>query len=93
MMNLSRRDFTKMIFGAAALGLIETATAHNIFAQSKRSMTWLSAQTASGEGVWSNLKIEGTIPPALNGTLFRTAPGETERFGTNFNHLFDGDAF
>lgn len=92
-MNLSRRDFTKMIFGAAALGLIETSTASSIFAQSKRAMHWLSAQTASGEGVWSNLKIEGTIPQTLNGSLFRTAPGETERFGTNFNHLFDGDAF
>jgi all-trans-8'-apo-beta-carotenal 15,15'-oxygenase len=92
-MNLSRRDFTKMIFGAAALGLIETSAASNIFAQSKRSMHRLSAQTASGEGIWTNLKIEGTIPRELSGTLFRTAPGETERFGTNFKHLFDGDAF
>jgi all-trans-8'-apo-beta-carotenal 15,15'-oxygenase len=92
-MNLSRRDFTKMIFGAAALGLIETSAVSNIFAQTKRSMHWLSAQTASGEGHWANLRIEGKIPQALSGTLFRTAPGETERFGVNFNHLFDGDAF
>ena len=92
-MNLSRRDFTKMIFGAAALGLIEASVVSNIFAQSKRSMHRLSAQTASGEGVWTNLKIEGTMPRELSGTLFRTAPGETERFGTNLNHLFDGDAF
>ncbi len=92
-MNFSRRDFTKIIFSAAALGLIESSAVSNLFAQSKRSMHWLSAQTASGEGVWTNLKIEGNIPPVLNGTLFRTAPGETERFGTNFNHLFDGDAF
>ncbi len=92
-MNLSRRDFTKMIFGAAALGLIETSAVSNLFAQTKRSMHRLSAQTASGEGIWANLKIEGTIPRELSGTLFRTAPGETERFGTNFNHLFDGDAF
>lgn len=82
-----------MIFGAAALGLIETSNVAKIFAQSKRSMTWLSAQTAGGEGVWNNLQIEGKIPHALNGTLFRTAPGESERFGVNFNHLFDGDAF
>jgi all-trans-8'-apo-beta-carotenal 15,15'-oxygenase len=92
-MNLSRRDFTKMIFGAAALGLIEGSAVSNIFGQTKRSMHWLSAQTASGEGFFTNLKIEGTIPRQLSGTLFRTAPGETERFGTNFNHLFDGDAF
>jgi all-trans-8'-apo-beta-carotenal 15,15'-oxygenase len=92
-MNFTRREFTKIIFGAAAFGLIETSNAAKIFAQSKRSMSWLSAQTASGEGFWNNLPIEGTIPRALNGTLFRTAPGESERFGVNFNHLFDGDAF
>ena len=56
-------------------------------------MLWLSAQTASGEGVWSNLKIEGKLPRDLNGNLFRTAPGLSENFGTKFNHLFDGDAY
>jgi all-trans-8'-apo-beta-carotenal 15,15'-oxygenase len=92
-MNFSRRDFTKMIFSAAALGLIESANVNKIFAQSKRSMHWLSAQTASREGFWTNLKVEGKIPTSLNGTLFRTAPGETERFGVKMNHLFDGDTF
>lgn len=92
-MHFSRRDFTKMVFGAAALGLIESANVSKIFAQTKRSMPWLSAQTASGEGFWANLKVEGKIPKSLSGTLFRTAPGESERFGAKFNHLFDGDAF
>ncbi len=92
-MNFSRRDFTKMIFSAAAIGLVESANVSKIFAQTKRVMPWISAQTASGEGVWSNLKIEGKIPQSLSGTLFRTAPGETERFGVQMNHLFDGDAF
>ena len=92
-MNFTRREFTKMIFGAAAFGLIETSSVTKIFAQSKRSMTWLAAQTAGSEGIWNNLRVEGTIPRRLNGTMFRTAPGESERFGVNFNHLFDGDAF
>jgi all-trans-8'-apo-beta-carotenal 15,15'-oxygenase len=92
-MNFSRRDFTKMLFSAAAIGLIESANVDKIFAQSKRAMHWLSAQTASGEGVWTNLKVEGKIPTSLSGTLFRTAPGETERFGVKMNHLFDGDTF
>jgi all-trans-8'-apo-beta-carotenal 15,15'-oxygenase len=91
--NLSRRDFAKFLFGASALALIETSTVSKVFAQTKRSMHWLSAQTASSEGIWTNLKVEGKIPNSLSGTLFRTAPGETERFGVNFNHLFDGDAF
>ncbi len=92
-MNFSRRDFTKMILGAAALGLVEHSTAAKVFAESKRSMMWLSAQSASGEGFWTNLKVEGKLPKSLNGTLFRTAPGLSENFGTTFNHLFDGDAF
>lgn len=92
-MKFSRRDFTKMILGAAALGLVEHSTAAKIFAESKRSMLWLAAQTASGEGAWTNLKIEGKLPKNLNGTLFRTAPGMAENFGTTLNHLFDGDAY
>jgi all-trans-8'-apo-beta-carotenal 15,15'-oxygenase len=93
MMNFSRRDFTKMLFGAAALGLIETSTLPTVFGQSKRSINWLSVQTASGEGRWTNLKIEGKLPRDLNGTLFRTAPGMAENFGAALNHLFDGDAY
>lgn len=92
-MQFSRRDFTKMLLGAAALGLVEHSTAAKIFAESKRSMLWLSAQTASGEGAWTNLKIEGKPPKNLNGTLFRTAPGMSDNFGTTLNHLFDGDAY
>lgn len=92
-MNFSRRDFTKMILGAAALGLVEGSTVAKVFGQSKRSILWLSAQTASGEGRWTNLKIEGKLPKDLNGNLFRTAPGLSENFGTPLNHLFDGDAY
>jgi carotenoid cleavage dioxygenase-like enzyme len=92
-MKFSRRDFTKMILGAAALGLVEHSMAAKVVAESKRSMLWLSAQSASGEGFWTNLKVEGKLPKSLNGTLFRTAPGLSESFGTTLNHLFDGDAF
>ena len=92
-MKFSRRDLTKMMIGAAALGLVEHSAVAKIFAESKRSMLWLSAQTASGEGSWTNLKIEGKMPKNLNGTLFRTAPGMSENFGTPLNHLFDGDAY
>lgn len=92
-MNFSRRDFSKMLLGATALGLVEGSTVASVFGQTKRSMLWLSAQTASGEGRWTNLKIEGSLPKDLNGSLFRTAPGLSENFGTPLNHLFDGDAY
>ena len=92
-MSFSRRDFSKMLLGAAALGLVETSTVAKVFGQQKRSILWLSSQTASSEGLWTNLKVEGKVPKSLNGTLFRTAPGMTENFGTPLNHLFDGDAY
>lgn len=92
-MDFSRRDFTKMIMGAAALGLVESSAVAKVLGQPKRSMLWLSAQTASSEGRWTNLKIEGKVPKDLNGTLFRTAPGLSENFGSPLNHLFDGDAY
>lgn len=92
-MQFSRREFTKAILAAAAFGLVETSTVAKVFGQTKRSITWLAAQTASSEGNWTNLKIEGRLPKDLSGALFRIAPGLSESFGTRFNHLFDGDAF
>jgi len=89
----SRRTFAGLLLGAGALSLVETSTIARVFGQTKRSMLWLSAQTASGEGLWTNLKIEGKLPKDLNGALFRTAPGMSENFGTLLNHLFDGDAY
>jgi len=92
-MKFSRRDLAKGLLGAAALGIIGHSPLAKVFGQSKRSMLWLSEQTASGEGVWTNLRIEGSLPKDLNGTLFRTAPSMTENFGTPLNSLFDGDAY
>ncbi|MBW4520888.1 MAG: carotenoid oxygenase family protein [Scytolyngbya sp. HA4215-MV1] len=36
-------------------------------------------------------EIEGTIPPDLQGTLFRNGPGRLEVNGARFHHPFDGD--
>ncbi len=91
-MNLTRREFSKILFGAAALSLVELDVYAGILDESK-SMRRLATRTASGEGVWSNLKIEGKVPKDLSGTLFRTAPGQSEIFGTKLRHLFDGDAY
>jgi len=35
--------------------------------------------------------VEGTIPPELNGTLFRNGPGLTDVNGQPIHHPFDGD--
>ena len=37
------------------------------------------------------LKVEGEIPPALSGTLYRTGPALTQRFGRPYGHVFEGD--
>lgn len=36
-------------------------------------------------------EVEGTIPPDLNGTLFRNGPGLTDVNGQRLHHPFDGD--
>ena len=36
-------------------------------------------------------EIEGTIPPELNGTLFRNGPGLLDIHGQQIQHPFDGD--
>jgi all-trans-8'-apo-beta-carotenal 15,15'-oxygenase len=90
---LSRRSFAQILLGAAALGLVEGSAITKVFAESKRSLSWLSSQTASAEGVWNDLKVEGVVPKELSGTLFRTAPGQSDNYGTPLKHLFDGDAY
>ena len=92
-MQFTRREFSKMILGAGALGLLEMNSFGKILGDSKRSMRQLATQNASGEGVWTNLKIEGKVPKSLNGNLFRTAPGQSSNHGVTLQHLFDGDAY
>eukprot|EP00746_Dinoflagellata_sp_MGD_P039509 gnl/MRDRNA2_/MRDRNA2_195288_c0_seq1.p1 gnl/MRDRNA2_/MRDRNA2_195288_c0~~gnl/MRDRNA2_/MRDRNA2_195288_c0_seq1.p1 ORF type:complete len:612 (+),score=90.42 gnl/MRDRNA2_/MRDRNA2_195288_c0_seq1:56-1837(+) len=35
--------------------------------------------------------VEGSIPPDLDGTLFRNGPGKYERGGIAYEHILDGD--
>ncbi len=37
------------------------------------------------------LRVEGEVPASLRGTLFRTGPGLTQRFGQPYGHVFEGD--
>ena len=36
-------------------------------------------------------RIEGRLPPELQGTFYRNGPAVHERFGVRYQHLFDGD--
>jgi all-trans-8'-apo-beta-carotenal 15,15'-oxygenase len=37
------------------------------------------------------LRIEGSLPSGLAGTLYRNGPAVTERFGVAYSHVFEGD--
>jgi all-trans-8'-apo-beta-carotenal 15,15'-oxygenase len=90
---MSRREFGKLL---GALGLLGYIDAHSVAMAAQSGPTqigMLGNQTAGAEGIWALTDIEGEIPPEIQGTLYRTAPGESERFGVKFKHAFDGDAF
>lgn len=91
--HLTRRQFGQMAGGLSLLGLIEPRIAASVFLTDKRQLGWLANRTASAEGAWGLAKIEGKVPKELNGTLYRTAPGQKDNYGIALNHLFDGDAF
>ena len=70
-MNFSRRDFSKLLLGAGAPGLVDVDIFGQVLGDSKRAMRYLATQNASSEGVWTNLKVDGKIPKDLSGTLYR----------------------
>lgn len=73
-----------------AAGLIDGAVAAPVLA-GERDLGYLAVQPPSAEGFWADLKIEGTIPSELNGSLYRVAPAQKRTFGVALRHFFDGD--
>ena len=49
---------------------------------------WLAHSTAGAEGFWRLTDTEGEVPENLNGTLYRTSPGQKENHGVALPHLF-----
>lgn len=91
---MTRRHFAQLMGVAGMFGLLEATSMSSVFAQStKRRLSWLAYRTAGAEGAWHLTDIEGKVPRDLAGTLYRTAPGQKDTFGTPLNHLFDGDAY
>jgi carotenoid cleavage dioxygenase-like enzyme len=56
-------------------------------------LSYLASRTVTREGAWTPRAVEGEIPRALNGALYRNGPGQKETFGVPLDHLFDGDAY
>ena len=54
--------------------------------------SWLGGlQDLPREHAFEPLRIEGTLPPALEGTLYRNGPGRFAVGGRRIDHWFDGD--
>ena len=49
---------------------------------------WRSVET---DQLRCDARIEGRLPPELQGTFYRNGPAVHERFGLRYRHLFDGD--
>jgi all-trans-8'-apo-beta-carotenal 15,15'-oxygenase len=79
---MNRRDFSKLLLSASALGLVDP-----------RQLVWASSHSAGPEGERRLTKVDGRIPKDLFGTLVRTCPGQRENHGVRLRHIFDGDAF
>lgn len=47
--------------------------------------------TVGAEYSGAPTRVTGTIPPEINGVLFRNGPGRFERGGRRYGHPFDGD--
>ena len=92
----TRRKVLKMTAAQTALVASASLTgAHLTTALAAKPLTdrrWLTAlgtNLADGHDYWPY--VEGTIPPALQGTLFRNGPGRFERDGFQKNNVLNGD--
>lgn len=54
----------------------------------KTSAYWSDLTREHG---FETLKVEGDLPGELRGTLYRTGPALTQRFGRPYGHVFEGD--
>ncbi len=91
----NRRRFLKQAGGvtaAAALGLVTSGTRTVHATTPLGSSDWLTlAGTSIHETAPTALTVEGALPTALRGTLFRNGPGLFERDGVRKANLLDGD--
>lgn len=53
------------------------------------SLLW--TESLPREHGFEKLRIEGTLPPQLRGTLYRNGPGQFVQFGKRYTHPFEGD--
>lgn len=87
---MKRRDFTKTLLGGSAAILL------NPILSSAAADASTAPWSAAFNGVTSDLaelelKVQGKIPEACYGTLYRNGPALFERDGQRYSHWFDPD--
>jgi all-trans-8'-apo-beta-carotenal 15,15'-oxygenase len=65
-----------------------TANTHPARMGAQKSPWWSDLPREHG---YEPLRVEGDVPASLRGTLYRTGPGLTQRFGAPYGHVFEGD--
>ncbi|MCH8532443.1 MAG: carotenoid oxygenase family protein [Saccharospirillum sp.] len=91
--HLTRRKTLQLAAGGAVLlGLGPMGCVSQTKAQLEDAPEWLLplAKSESGGRDYAP-RIEGQVPKALNGALYRNGPGLYERSGRRKRHLLDGD--
>ena len=63
----TRRRFVQGIMAAGALGLIDSSVVRRALASGKRSLNALQMRTASAEGSWSRMRVEGRVIKPCSG--------------------------
>lgn len=85
-MSLSRRDFVQ------ALGAVGLAEAMPLAAFAATTPSWaLGFQGLTEDQAEISMRVEGVIPDACQGTLYRNGPTLYERSGQRYQHWFDPD--
>lgn len=91
--SLNRRQFLSLSSGLAAIGLLPPALAAKTLPARQQRLHRAARRAADRVGRFTIREIEGAIPHALQGSVYRVAPGQNEKYGQPLRHFFDGDAF
>jgi carotenoid cleavage dioxygenase-like enzyme len=94
---MQRRAFLRMaglVAAACALPrLVHADDALARFDDGRARHPWLAGwqDAPACDGALRATTLEGAVPPALSGTLYRNGPGRFSRAGVRYRHWFDGD--
>lgn len=88
---MNRRDFLAASLAATAGHWVAASAGQAVFALNAPDWT-LGWQGTTGDGFApETMRVEGEVPDAVHGSLYRNGPAQIERAGVRLRHWFDGD--